>query len=110
VIDPTRERLFDLPEIPAELEKLGIFGPKGGRVHRSFGYRLRDQGLEILVVSGRMYTSAEALLRLFHARTRDRVKRQPLAEDDATAKAEAVAANERLRRLAFRRRTRKGKR
>lgn len=107
MIDPSRERIFELRAIPAELEKLGVLGPNGGRVHRSFGYRLKEQGLEILVVSGRLFTSREALIRLFHARTRAR--QQALVPSDDAAKTEAIAASERLKRLVFRRRAHKAK-
>lgn len=102
MIDPLVEQLVLVSMLPQVLFEMGFKGKSGKPKHRSYGYRMVAAGLEVLVYAGEMYSSREAVVR--HLQRQAASKQQkPTHDVAAAAEIDAVAANERLQRLVFRR-------
>lgn len=73
-------------------------GRKGRIRSKSSMYRLKDQGLEICVISGVLYTSVEALHRLIERQTNELDKTPPLPKK-GSEKHRAARKERAIRRL-----------
>jgi hypothetical protein len=99
MINPLVEQIFLVSMLPHVLFEMGFKGKSGKPKHRTYGYRMVDAGLEVLVYCGEMYSSREAVAR--HLQRQAEERRQKAAGKTSTAELEAVAANERLKHTAF---------
>lgn len=68
MIDPSVEQLVLVSKLAQFMYDAGFRGRSDQPAHRSYGYRLVEQGLEVLTYCGQMYTSKEAIIRFLQGR------------------------------------------
>jgi hypothetical protein len=106
MIDPLIEKIFLVSMLPQVLFEMGFKGKSGKPKHRTYGYRMVDAGLEVLVYCGEMYSSREAVIR--HLQRKAEGRRQKAERNTSNAEQDAAEANERLRNTVFNGRSGKG--